>query len=274
VIGKYLDQSPDYVERAETALRRALELNPRLSMVHKLYASLEADAGESRKALVRLLTEASRHGNDPELFAGLVRACRYCGLNDQSIAAHFEARRLDPNIFTGFQQTLLRMYDFERLFAALGRPTGDDEVLRIIGLGFMGHREEAREALRSLPRGPEIAAFDAWARFLMAWLERKPEDMLAARVDLAAYRFMDDPEAIFSEAWMFCDAGEHERGIDLLGRAVAKGYTVAPTLERAPQFDAVRGTPAFRQVLADALAGRDAALEAFRASGGEKLLGR
>ena len=38
----------------------------------------------------------NRHGNDPELFAGLVHACRYCGLFEQSIAAHAEARRLDP----------------------------------------------------------------------------------------------------------------------------------------------------------------------------------
>ena len=38
----------------------------------------------------------TRHGNDPELFAGLVHACRYCGLLDESIAAHAEARRLDP----------------------------------------------------------------------------------------------------------------------------------------------------------------------------------
>ena len=47
---------------------------------------------------MRLLGEAARHGNDPELFAGLVHACRYCGLYDQSLVAHAEARRLDPNV--------------------------------------------------------------------------------------------------------------------------------------------------------------------------------
>ena len=58
-------------------------------------------------AVVRLLGEADRHGNDPELFAGLVHACRYCGLFEQSIAAHAEARRLDPNVPTSLEQTLL-----------------------------------------------------------------------------------------------------------------------------------------------------------------------
>ena len=84
--------------RAEDALRRALALNPRLSMAHKFYANLEADIGQASRGVRRLLGEASRHGNDPELFAGLVHACRYCGLYEQSLAAHAEARRLDPNV--------------------------------------------------------------------------------------------------------------------------------------------------------------------------------
>ena len=53
---------------------------------------------------MRLLGEATRHGNDPELFAGLVHACRYCGLFDESIAAHAEARRLDPNVATSIRR--------------------------------------------------------------------------------------------------------------------------------------------------------------------------
>ena len=98
-------------------MRRALELNPRLSVAHKFYAHLEADIGQAQRALVRLLGEADRHGNDPELFAGLVHACRYCGLFEQSIAAHDEARRLDPNVPTSFEQTLLMTGDIDRLLA-------------------------------------------------------------------------------------------------------------------------------------------------------------
>ena len=85
VIGKYMEESADSEARAEQAFRRALELNPRLSVAHKFYAQLEADLGQARAAMVRLLGEAGRHGNDPELFAGLVHACRYCGLYEQSI---------------------------------------------------------------------------------------------------------------------------------------------------------------------------------------------
>src|SRR6185503_18845199 len=80
VIGKYIDAAPDSEARAEDAFRRALAISPRLSLAHKFYANLEADMGQAERALVRLLGEADRHGNDAELFAGLVHACRYCGL--------------------------------------------------------------------------------------------------------------------------------------------------------------------------------------------------
>ena len=86
-------------------------------MAHKYYAHHEAETGQPRAALVRLLGEAGRHGNDPELFAGLVHACRYCGLFEQSIAAHEEARRLDPNVPSSVEQTILMTGDIERLLA-------------------------------------------------------------------------------------------------------------------------------------------------------------
>src|SRR5205823_10517949 len=120
--------------------RRALALNPRLSVAHKFYANLEADSGQAQSALVRLLGEASRHGNDPELFGGLVHACRYCGLYEQSVAAHAEARRLDPNVPTSVEETVLLTGDIDRLIAL--RPpalvAGGDEGIRIIGLGLAG----------------------------------------------------------------------------------------------------------------------------------------
>ena len=73
---------------------------------------------------------------------------------------------------------------------------------------------------------------------------------------------------------MRCDVGQLELGLDHLRRAVAKGYSVAPTLATAPAFDGLRGDPAFQAVLAEAEAGREQALRDFREHGGERLLGR
>jgi tetratricopeptide (TPR) repeat protein len=274
VIGKYIDDSSDSAARAEESFRRALELNPRLSVAHKFYAHLEADTGHAQEAVVRLLTQASRHGNDPELFAGLVHACRYCGLYEQSIAAHDEARRLDPNVPTSLEQTILMTGDVDRLLRVEPLLGGSgDRGIRVIGLGLAGRRDDARRLLLEMRATPNIPLFQLWTDYLMAWLEGRGADMVGSATRFDAFKIMDDPEAIFQEGWLLCDAGEHEHGLGCLQRAVAKGYLVAPTLAAAPAFDALRGDPAFQELLAEAGAGRDEALAAFRDAGGPRLLG-
>jgi serine/threonine protein kinase/tetratricopeptide (TPR) repeat protein len=275
VIGKYVTNAPDSEARAEEALRRALDLNPHLSVAHKFYANLEADIGQTLRALVRLLSEANRHGNDPELFAGLVHACRYCGLFNESTAAHAEARRLDPNVPTSIEQTLLMTGDLDQLlaFEPSALVAGADEGIRVIGLGLAGRRDEARRALLRMRRA-HIPAFQSWTEYLMAWLERRTADMLARMSVLDGLKIRDDPEAIFQEGRFLCDVGEYRLGVDHLRRAVSKGYWALTTLQHAHEFDAVRDDAAFQALLADAATGREGALAAFREGGGERLLGR
>jgi tetratricopeptide (TPR) repeat protein len=277
VIGKFVDGKTDSDAEAEQAFRRALELSPRLTVAHKFFAYLEADIGLAQRALVRLLGEADRHGNDPELFAGLVHTCRYCGLYDESIAAHAEARRLDPNVPTSLKQTLLMAGDIERLLALVPprADEGEDDGIRAMGFGLAGRRDEARQTLARHPwSSSRIPAFQAWTEYLMAWLDRRPADMHVGLAALSTLKIQDDPEAIFLEGWLLCDVGEHETGLVHLKRAVAKSYFVAPTLSNSHAFDPLRSDPGFQAVLAEAEHGRQAALNAFREAGGERLLGR
>ncbi len=121
VIGKYRGTSEDYA-RSEGALNRALELNPDLSIADRFYAQLEiGDLGRAREAMVRLVRRASSRGSDPELFAALVPACRYCGLLQHSLAAYERAARLDPNIRTSVQHTFFMLGDYLRAAAEAER---------------------------------------------------------------------------------------------------------------------------------------------------------
>jgi tetratricopeptide (TPR) repeat protein len=277
VIGKFVAPTPDSRQQAEDALRRALELNPRLTLAHKFYANLESDLGRAEQAIVRLLNEATRHGNDPELFAGLVHACRYCGLFDESLAAHAEARRLDPNIETSYAQTILMTGDIDRLLAAAesaARSGGGDSGIQVIGLGLAGRLEEARTGLAEMRKQPQIPMFDFWVVHLSAWLDRRAPEMLEMLGAFKPLTIFEDPEAIFQEGWLLCDVGEHALGLQYLERALAGGYFVSPTLRERPQFARLRGTAEFDALIADAEAGRQRALAAFREAGGERLLGR
>jgi serine/threonine protein kinase/tetratricopeptide (TPR) repeat protein len=276
VIGKYVEATPDSELRAEEAFRRALQINPRLSVAHKFYALLEADLGRGEEALVRLLGEADRHGNDPELFAGLVHVGRYCGLYDEAVAAHAEARRLDPHIATSYPQTLLMLADFEHLLG-LDQPeivAGADDGVWVIALGLAGRLDEARAGIERMRESSRIETFQAWMGYLLAWLDRRVADMLSLYVGLAGLKIVDDPEAIFQEGWLLCDAGAHEEGLVRLERAVDKGYFAAVTLAKARAFDALRGEKAFTALVARAEAGRRRAQAAFASAGGTRLLGR
>jgi len=275
VLGKYVDGAPASEVRAQEALNRALELNPRLPFAHKVLAQLEADTGRAEQAVVRLTSLASRHGNDPELFAGLVHACRYCGLLDESVAAHFEARRLDPTVSTSYEQTLMMTGDLQELLA-VSQPSviaGADDGIRMMALGLAGRRDEARALLLEMRKRQHVAAFQYWADYLLAWLEYRPDDMVLKFDVGATLKIQDDPEAMFTLGWLLCDVGEFDRGLKELNRAVSKGYTVAPTLRRARQFDAIRSSPDFQSLLLDAEGGRARALQAFRDAGGDRVLG-
>ena len=274
VLGKYVEGMGDSEHLAEEALQRALALNPRLSVAHKFYAALESDIGESVRAIVRLLHEAARHRYDPELFAGLVQACRYAGLYDEAIAAHAEARRLDPHIATSLLQTLLMTDSVDSLTGVETVTGGADDGIRVMGLGLAGRHDEARQLLNTLRDTLPLPTFRVWWDYLKAWLDRRPHDMHRHMATMATVKIQFDPEAIFLEGWMFCEAGALDEGLAHLKHAVAKGYFAAPTLVRSRHFDPLRSNPVFRDLLADAQAGRDRALAAFREAGGERLLGR
>src|SRR5262245_58929642 len=133
VLGKYFDD-PAGPREAERAFERALSLNPDLPVLHKYYAQLECDAGRAVDAMRRLLQRA-RGAVDPEHFAGLVHACRYAGLLNASVAAHDEARRLDPTIPTSIINTYLMLGDFERILRLDEDGDPDNKVMALYRLG-------------------------------------------------------------------------------------------------------------------------------------------
>ena len=227
---------------------------------------------------MRLLGEADRHGNDPELFAGLVHACRYCGLYEQSIAAHDEARRLDPNVPTSLEQTMLMTGDIERLLAVELPPLVGGRRRRRSGSSASGWRAAATRRARrcsSMRRASRIPAFQVVDR-LPAGLARPAARGHARRAcrALGGLKIMDDPEAIFQEGWLLCDVGEHERGLELPAARGRQGLLRRADPRRAAGSSTrCAAIPRFQELLAEAEAGRQQALAAFREAGGERLLG-
>jgi serine/threonine protein kinase/tetratricopeptide (TPR) repeat protein len=269
VIGKYFGDAAQSRPKAEAAFRRALELNPDLPIAHKLFTHLEAETGRAPEAMVRLLRLAKTHRHDPEVFAGLVHACRYCGLFEASLAAHEEARRLDPHVPTSREYTLLMSGAWDALADASG--TLLDVEARLLGLVVQGKRDEARDLHATV----DIAEAPGFYRLSLAIVPPfiagdRAASLAAAEAAVAVY---DDPEALFLFGWFLATLGDRERTLHVLERSLGGGFLVSPTLMRQAQFDFLRAEPAFRDLVHRTESRRALAQAAFREAGGEGLLG-
>jgi hypothetical protein len=133
------------------------------------------------------------HTADPELLAGLVSACRYCGLLDCVGAAHDRALELEPKIRTSVGHTWFLQADHRRV-ATLKLP--DYPYYRGDLAGGAGTRERgAACASRTGTKLPgRLRDFALAARTL---LEEMPAESVAVIGRIVSSDFRD-PEGLFT----------------------------------------------------------------------------
>jgi tetratricopeptide (TPR) repeat protein len=265
-MGKYLATgTPDGLAQAEGAFRRALDLNPDLTLTHKLFAQLEVDLGRAYDAMVRLIERAQTA--DPELLAGLVSACRYCGLLDASGAAHWRARDLEPTIRTSVGHTWFLQADYPRVVTV--NPSEYPYIVPI-AMAEIGRTDEALALLRELEHKipPRIRDFIVAARTL---LEGKREESHAA-IDRVVASDFRDPEGLFYLSRHLAHLQAAGPALDLLERVVDGGFSCFPAMARDPWLDPLRKKPAFSKLLRRAETRHRDAVAAFERFGGAKIL--
>jgi len=267
VMGKYLPTGTrESLDLSQAAFRRALELNPELAMAHKLFAQLEVDLGRARDAMTRLIERANVA--DPELLAGLVSACRYCGLLDASVAAHVRAIALEPKVRTSVPHTWFLQGNNAQLATAR---MSEFPYIVALALAELGRAQEAIPALRELEQKTptRLREFMIAARTL---LEGNKADSLAAIGRIVGSDFRD-PEGLFYLSRHLAHLNEANAAIDLLGRVVAGGYFCFPAMHQDPWLNTLRKRPAFTKLLSQAEKQHRDAIAAFARLHGEKLLG-
>jgi TolB-like protein len=267
LIGKLGGGTPDDLARADAALLRALELNPDLPLAHNLTAQMDIDRGRARDAMVRLLGQAGRRSTDPELFAGLVYACRYCGLLGASRRADTRARRLDPSIKTSVVHTCWMLGDHETVLA--NRQEGP--VVAALSLVALGREQDALEHLAE-PSRKAPAMIRQMIDGLRALLEGRRSDAVAAIEAIVASGFRD-AEGLYYLARQLARAGAAEKAVALLERATAAGFFCFPVLASDEWLDPVRPLPGFTSLLSRAEQEHQRAAAAFTAAGGDQILG-
>jgi eukaryotic-like serine/threonine-protein kinase len=271
LVGKFGDpvNASDNLARGEQALKRALDINPDLSVAHHLYAYVEVEDGHAREAMVRLLDRVRRAASEPELFAGLVHACRYCGLLEASAAAYERAHRLDPAVVTSVPQTFLLMGDWERTVTVDLR---EPSIAKPSALYFLGRSSEAVEMLRPFMQRKLHPQLRLAIGILIEAFESRWESMIAMIRTLIDSGF-SDPEGYFHWAGALALAGERDGALELLERSIEAGFYPVSALATYPNLDPLRATPDFRHIVKRAEERHREALDAFRAADGPRLLG-
>jgi eukaryotic-like serine/threonine-protein kinase len=275
VIGKYgLDDEPHaQLVRAEEAFRRAFALNPDLPLLHNLYTYREVESGRAHDAVIRLLGRLRTRTNDPDLFAGLVHACRYVGLLDASVASYHRATRLDPSIATSAAHTFFMLGQFERAIAL--DPDGLPYVSMLAYLA-LDQREDAAALSRASRGSASAAHLTLMHQTIEAALDGRLHEsgaLLREMTGTASMPAFTDSEGWFYWAQIAAYCRDAEFALTLLGQAVASGFHCPRALETSPLLDPLRGWPEFASLLGRAQQGHQAALQAFTAADGHRLLG-
>jgi hypothetical protein len=170
----------------------------------------------------RLLKRLRSSKTDPELFAGLTHATRYCGLLQASLEADRRARRLDPNILTTVAHTYFAMGDYRGALETAGRDFGYFTPLR---LAMLGQVEEAIAILKEKEPVVPLRRGQVFMISLRMLLEGNREASLTASDEVMDRAFMDPEGKYYLVRQLAClsDAG---RATSLLKSTVDGGYSV------------------------------------------------
>jgi TolB-like protein len=267
ILAKYGHRDAEKLRaEAQQAFSKALELNPDLPLAHNYYTYFEVEElGDPVRAMRRLLAQAQTGSADPDLFVGLVVACRFCGLLEASLAAADRAHRLDPRVQTSVQYTYWQLGDYER---CLEVDRGEARFVSTHVYATRGEIERLREVSRNIDT-PDLGGE----------LSRMP--LAAAKGDregcLRAYRIVRDSafsdlEGFYLVARCLARVGEDDEALNLLERVVA-GFVCDRGLEDDPWFADLRSDVRFQTLTQRAAEQHKANAEIFKTVGGPEILG-
>jgi TolB-like protein len=276
LIGKGGEDGEENVRKAEGCFQRALELNPELPLAHNLYALLEIDQGRALDAMVRMVRRAHSGSVQPELYAALVQACRFCGLLEASVAAHERAQRLDRNILTSVDHTYFHLGDYDRALEYTkqrhyGKISITQRLLQGLILGQIGRKNEAIRLFREIEKEKLTDYARAGVSSVRAMYEGRREEGLAAAERVIA--LFPDPEMVYWQARALSFFGEEKRALAVLNSSLDRGFISYRMLTKAdPWLDPLRSSPEFDSLIRRSRSLYNKAVAAFQAAGGEELL--
>jgi tetratricopeptide (TPR) repeat protein len=225
--------------------------------------------------MVRLLRRTRSGSREPELYAALVQACRFCGLLEASVAAHERAQQLDRNVLTSADHTLWHLREYDRALEYLarrhyGETSIANRAVQALLLGELGQKDEALRRYREIEQARLTDYIRDMVCVYRALLEDRRDECLQAWERLLAR--VIDAETIWQVARAFAFFGERDRALATFNLSLERGFIIYRILTRVdPWLDVLRPDPGFVDLVRRSESLHRAAQAAFTEAGGEQL---
>ncbi len=226
----YWDASAAHLEQADTASRKALELDPELAETHTsrglalAFAKRYEEAEKEFETAIRL---------NPKLFEAHYfygRARFQQGKLAEAAQSFEEASRVRPDDY----QTV---HFLAQTYEGLGRQA-DAEAARRRDLQLIEHHVELNpDDSRALNLGSTSLARSGQRERGLEWAKR------ALAID------PEDSGMLYNTACFYAVQGETDEAINCLEKAVQYGFGLRGWLENDPDFNSVRGDSRFQAIL-------------------------
>ena len=252
------DPNPEWYERAETAAKRALDIDPDHGPALFAVAALHVVRGRKLEAFDLLVRCHRRAPNQPMVLHYIAYVLRLSNLFDDAIRADMQGIELDPSA-PWMYWSILRMYT-ESGRTADAEPWWDRVSTRfvhhprtreymLVRMFWQERYEELLAESRRLPDEKEIgfsmAFFQAMALFHLGRGDEARE--VAPAMDRAAWNDMDF--ASYSAA-LHAHLGNMDEAFRLLARAVELGNDMLVQYENPAFFAPLFGDPRWEPFLA------------------------
>ncbi len=241
------------LKRSDSAMERALALDPNLIGASVLLVINRSERGELRNAYAEASALIKRRPDSAYAHFSLAVVLRYAGLLDESAHECDTALALDQSDY--------RFRSCSLAFAQLGQPqramvfvrldAGSEFAARQTALILLGQGkvDEARQTIQRASATPQMGR-----DLLQVCLDPKQASQLAgaAQQTEAASVAEGDVEGWYIAGTMLSYCGQKDAALRLLRRAVGQNYCAYAALQTDPLLVKFRGTPEFRGLLSAA----------------------
>ena len=249
---EYADGGEPMLKRSDSALERALALDPNLIPAAGQLITNQMDRGDIGQAYAQASALVKRLPKNARAHFSLAYILRYAGLLDESARECDTALALDRNSqFRSCSWAFMQLGEPQRAVEFVRLDAGSDWAARTTAFILLeqGKLDEARQTIQRtsdrplLGRDLLLACQDPQQTSQLDGAAKKSEAAALAGVDA-------EPRYFVGALLSYC--GQKDAAVRLLRSAIEQNYCAYTALQSDPLLVKLRGTPEFRELLSAA----------------------